>query len=330
MKRIEIVEFLKGYSIFTIVIFHYLLANNMPSPLDKLVFFGGTGIHLFILLSGFGLYLSYLKKQLPYMSYLKRRFSKVYIPYIFVVSITALIALIIPIFDNSLYAYGGHLFLYKMFDEAIIGSYGYPLWFISMIFQFYLLFYLIVAAKKRLSNSTFMIVCLVISLLWALLLVYLGRGSFRIWNSFFLQYLWEFAIGMVLAYLIFNNQFKINIKKHLYLVIGIVGCIIYASLALWAGVVGKLFNDIPALIGYSSLAIWLYSLKISWVNNFFLYTGKISYSVYLLHILVYQIISVQFGQLPVPVIIAASLAFTYLFSNYFQIVIGKIYQLLKI
>lgn len=330
MKRIEIIEFLKGYSIFTIVVFHYLLANNMPSPFDKLVFFGGTGIHLFILLSGFGLYLSYLKKQLPYLTYLKRRFSKVYIPYIFVVTITALLSLVIPIFGKSLNAYCGHLFLYKMFDESLIGTYGYPLWFISMIFQFYLLFYVVIAIKNRMSDSLFAIVCLIISLSWALLLVYLDKGSLRIWNSFFLQYLWEFALGMVLATVIYNNKFKFKIQNHLYLAIGIVGCVIYGSLALWAGTIGKLFNDIPALIGYSSLAIWLYLLNIGWVNKFFLFTGKISYSVYLLHILIYQTLYVEFRTISAPLLIASSLLLTYLFSNYFQILIGKFYKLLKI
>ena len=38
-----------------------------------------------------------------------------------------------------------------------------------------------------------------ISLLWGMLTVLLKTNDMRIWNSFFLQYLWEFILGMKLA-----------------------------------------------------------------------------------------------------------------------------------
>ena len=52
MKHYEIIDFLKGYSIFTIVVFHYLQFLGLPHPLSELINFGGTGVHLFVLLSG--------------------------------------------------------------------------------------------------------------------------------------------------------------------------------------------------------------------------------------------------------------------------------------
>ncbi len=330
MKRIELIEFLKGYSIFTIVVFHHLMKLNLPGPFDKFIFFGGTGVHLFVLLSGLGLYLSYAKRPIPYLDFLKKRGSKIYIPYIPVVLFSALIALFIPIYENSWYALGGHAFLYKMFDESIIGSYGYPLWFVSMIFQFYIVFYLIARMKDSTKDSYFMIFCLAISICWWVFVGLSGHGNERIWNSFFLQYLWEFALGMGIASLLIKNNLYQKLKTFQYLLIGMLGCIIYASLAIKGGVIGKLFNDIPALIGYSCIAIWIYLLKIKPINNFFLFTGKISFSLYLVHFLIMLTLANLLGNLPILLVLVLSVILAYLVAYFYQNFIGIIYKWLKI
>ena len=93
MKRLDIITFLRGFSIFSIVIFHYFQYLNVSPMVNKAINFGGTGIHLFLLLSGFGLWYSYLNKPLKFMDFLKRRFGKIYFPYITIVLISALISL---------------------------------------------------------------------------------------------------------------------------------------------------------------------------------------------------------------------------------------------
>ena len=140
-QKITAIDFLKGYSILTIVIFHLGQALKLPTLMAQLINFGGTGVHTFIFVSGFGLYLSHLRKPLSYKVFLRKRFTKIYLPYIVVVAFSALVSLFIPVYNNSLYAFLGHVFLFKMFDEAIIGSYGYQFWFISTIIQLYLLFH---------------------------------------------------------------------------------------------------------------------------------------------------------------------------------------------
>lgn len=126
-----------------------------------------------------------------------KRISKVYIPYIIIVIISAIISLIIPIFKNSWYALGGHVFLYKMFDETIIGSYGYPLWFISMIIQFCFVFKLLVGLKTLVGDRWFLIITTIASFSWIAFIIIIDKETERVWNSFFLRYVWEFAIGMV-------------------------------------------------------------------------------------------------------------------------------------
>lgn len=111
-KRFELVDFLKGFSIFTIVVMHLLQPIFSSGVMSKAIAFGGAGVHVFILCSGFGLYLSYLHKPLPYGQFLRRRFIKIYIPYIIVITISA----IIPFYntsDSKWIEYASHIYYLK-------------------------------------------------------------------------------------------------------------------------------------------------------------------------------------------------------------------------
>jgi len=88
-NTIELVDFLKGFSMFSIVAFHVLKVLPIPYFFIEIMKFGGTGVHVFIFVSGFGLYYSFLRKPMTYVEFIKKRFVKVYIPYIIVVTIIA-------------------------------------------------------------------------------------------------------------------------------------------------------------------------------------------------------------------------------------------------
>lgn len=57
MKKLDVVNFLRGFSIFTIVLMHLVQSYPLPGVLMKASSLGGAGVHVFILCSGFGLYL---------------------------------------------------------------------------------------------------------------------------------------------------------------------------------------------------------------------------------------------------------------------------------
>lgn len=65
-RRLEVVDFLRGFSMFTIVLMHLVQSYPLPAFLQKATSLGGAGVHVFILCSGFGLYLSSLYKPLTY------------------------------------------------------------------------------------------------------------------------------------------------------------------------------------------------------------------------------------------------------------------------
>lgn len=331
-KRLDIIEFLKGYSIFTIILYHYLQAAKLPAPYDQLISFGGTGVHLFVLLSGFGLYLSYMQNPLPYPAYLKKRVSKIYIPYIIVVFISAFLSLFVPLFENSWYALGGHVFLYKMFDESIVASYGYPLWFISMILQFYIAFYAIVLVSQSINQRLFLVVCAIASIAWMAAVISIGEASSRVWNSFFLRYLWEFALGMVIARLFaeHNGQLPFKIRSVYILLIGIASCFLYAFLALKGGNIGRMLNDFPALIGYGAISLWIYTLNVKPIKDFFIFSGKISFALYLLHYMILYVALLMRPTLSETMILVAAIGITYGLAFFYNQAVTQLYRFLKV
>ena len=70
MKKLEVINFLRGFAIFTIVLMH-CVQGYLDGVMHKAVSLGGAGVHVFILCSGFGLYLSYMNKPLGYLDFLK-------------------------------------------------------------------------------------------------------------------------------------------------------------------------------------------------------------------------------------------------------------------
>jgi peptidoglycan/LPS O-acetylase OafA/YrhL len=336
MKRYELADYLKGYSIFTIIIFHYMQTISLSPFLAKAINIGGTGVHTFLLISGFGLYLSFQSKPLPFVQFIKRRLGKVYIPYILIVLLSAFITLFIPIYQSSWYALGGHVFLYKMFDSSIIGSYGGQFWFISTIIQFYLVFHGLAWLKTKTSNAAFLIIGLVVSIGWAVLIVYIGKSELASYNRFFLQYAWEFMLGMVIAAMVKDNSLQ-KITGRLttlhYFVIGAIGMALYIVMALKLGFIGQLFNDIPALIGYGCVAIFLYRLGSKPINKFFVYTGDISYPLFIIHILINTLIIYFFGTYgmqPSAITLLLSLGLSYIGAHWYNKFVAQTYKWLGI
>ena len=198
MKKIEYIDFAKGYAIFTIVLYHALQRVALPGVLQKAIVFGGTGVHLFFLLSGFGLGLS--KSPVSTTLFYKRRLTKVWLPYVLALTVSLLAASAFGLFPDGWQAWLAGVGLYQMFYEPWILSFGGHFWFISAIVQFYLAFPLLMPVKQKTGNNVrFVALALAVSVAWWLAVYFLGKGDLRTWNSFFLQFLWEFALGMALA-----------------------------------------------------------------------------------------------------------------------------------
>ncbi len=324
-QRIEYIDFAKGYAIFTIVCYHALQQVALSPLMQKAIIFGGTGVHLFFLLSGFGLAWSASKDST--LQFYRRRMSKVWVPYVVVLTISWAAAAWLCIFPDGAGAWLAGVALYQMFSERYIESFGGHFWFISTIFQFYLVFPLLTRLQNKMSANVFLALAFFISIGWWLLVYFSGKSDLRVWNSFFLQFLWEFAIGMALAREV--KQQRIDLGRALetprydwlYLGAGIVFTALMIGIVLKMGAAGRIFNDVPALLGYTALSLFVYRMgrrMLPWLNRFFLWINGFSYSLYLIHVLVLHLFlliagvsSLHFFTLLLYLILTLGLAFAF-------------------
>lgn len=307
MRKLDVVNFLRGYSISTIVIMHLVGMLGISGIWEKAAAFGGAGVHVFILCSGFGLYLSYLRKPLGYIAFLKKRFTRIYMPMAVLCVATAVWMAcmgrewFIPLWGN--------LLLFKMFVPELESSMGGQMWFVSTIIQFYLAWPLVV---KLFNTRGGVKLALIISLLWSTTVGLLGYAEERVWNSFFLQYLWEFCLGMKMAEIYHDNPKALEVPRWKYLLTLCVAGVGLTGIMGFAGWPWKLYNDIPSLMGYMSLALIIYKVGIKPLNRLLEWTNRFSYEWYLVHMLVFDIIFYYIGHnAPIAVVFVLCLLLSY-------------------
>lgn len=196
-SRIEFLDYARGYSILSIVMYHLLQFHVQEGFGARAIAFGGSGVHAFLFLSGFGLALSANRRE--FRGFYRRRLTKILLPYYLFVTV-------LFVFNDSLglysdeqgttYAYLGHILLYKMFDESIVASYGYHLWFMSTIVQLYLLFPALYMLKLCWGADRLMWLACAVSAVMTAFICTADLAQYRIWNSNGLVVLWEFVMGI--------------------------------------------------------------------------------------------------------------------------------------
>jgi peptidoglycan/LPS O-acetylase OafA/YrhL len=291
-NRIEFLDFLKGFSMLSIVLYHYA-QRDVHGLWASFVMLGGAGVHLFFIASGFGL--AYSKQTYTLTAFYKRRFINLLIPYYLVVLLIYGVNQLLPMYTNAgLYELSGHIFLFKMFDETLDTSFNYPFWFMSTIIQFYLVFPFLQKLLTVIRYKYFLGITFALSCFYWFLIVWLGLDELRIYNSFFLQYLWEFCLVMVVA-----TEYKnfpsgaFRYSPWLILVFALFNIGLMGTLAKFGGNIGRTVNDVPAAFGYLASCYFVFLLvenKRKYVKEFFLLIGAISYELYLTHFFVFDLI----------------------------------------
>ena len=281
------------------MLFHALQRVPLSGFAQKAIVFGGSGVHLFFLLSGFGLALSKYSGNIG--AFYQRRLVKVWFPYAVALTLSLAVAIVLNVFPDRWAAWCAGVLGYQMFWPEYIESFGGHFWFISAILQFYLVFPALQWLFQKTGNSLrFVGICLALSVVWWVIVFALGRGSIRTWNSFFLQFLWEFGVGMALAYeMKRGTTFEAFAAKYWlphtwwkWILGGLVCAAIMLVLVLKTGRFGPVFNDIPALMGYGMLCVGVYFFSIQYwpvVSRWLAWLGEVSFSVYLVHIMVLEL-----------------------------------------
>lgn len=339
--RYEYIGFARGYAIFTIILFHAFQRLALPGFWGNAIVFGGTGVHLFFLLSGFGLALSGRSESIP--EFFRRRFFKVWAPYAVALSLSLGLAICCNFFPDRFDAWLAGIGLYQMFFEKYIESFGGHFWFISAIMQLYVVFPVLKTGLDRSpSLRRFVWIGMAVSVTWWIAVFLLQKDGLRTWNSCFLQFLWEFMLGMAVAKAIKTSENLgkwMKVVQHFWqpaswfywLCGGLVASAVMLLLVVKGGTTGRIFNDVPALVGYGMLSVSVYFFgKRHWpaVVHFFSWIGGFSYSLYLIHIIVLELVIMllrnlgwQFHLWAIPVFIAVAFAGGIIFEKIIRLIL---------
>ncbi|PZD95447.1 acyltransferase [Paenibacillus sambharensis] len=153
-ERIEEITLLRALAFMAITMQHciaeYIYRPDILQPdgvmLAMLYHFTRFGTPTFVFLSGVILFYNYAGRTLDYGSYLYKRIRDILLPFI--------VWTVIYWLSVSLYAglpLGSASSLAELGRQLFQPTYGYHLWFILMIFQFYLLFPLFLKAGDKLG-----------------------------------------------------------------------------------------------------------------------------------------------------------------------------------
>lgn len=252
---------LKGIASILIVVSHIANEKNFAilNPL------GGIGVALFLISSGYGLNESYKNKGL--INFFKKKFQRVYIPYILI----SLLAIVINIKPFANYNILQVIFLID------VSSY---MWYIQYIIIWYVIFYIVKKfVNKKLHNCIF--------LMFGLLFLIIFKDT--VWGEQSLS----FVLGVLLSeYPKINSWFATKSMKSILLMF--VQCFIFSIIFLALKIYGFdninnyfIMSVIQLLMKLSS-AIFLLKLINVFQNSPFValkILGIYSYEIYLTHVI---------------------------------------------
>ena len=307
-ERLLELDILRGASIIGVILIHIIGASfhywDKGSPtwfvfltLDQLFRFS---VPLFVFISGYTLYSKYAR-NFKYWDFYWRRATRV-LPWYFIWS------LIIYIYINLTVKPG--FVNYPAWKLIFLGKVDYHLYFVSMIFQLYLLFPVLLWLYKR-FRSNFVITLFVLEALLYLIFTLDGQKLIQLpWRFyeqqqylFFGTWVFYFVLGFALSDKSLDIS-KINLK-HKKLVFFLITLVIltyaiYDSIQLIFSTadtnVATRSTRIPVLLYTTSfiISVLVYSdllLKMKkFILRILLYFANISFLVYLIHALMMRIL----------------------------------------
>jgi peptidoglycan/LPS O-acetylase OafA/YrhL len=321
-NRIDQLDSIRGLASFAVVLNHlYLVLPMLPllfkySPL-RVIVNGHASVIMFFVLSGFVLVLPFLKRSSgTYRAFIIRRIIRIYVPYLASIFFAVLMASLlssgsIPGIDAwqsgiSIKLLIEHVFLIFNPDTKAFNN---VIWSLVHEMRISLFFPLIALVVMRLNWKMILFICLLLSL--PNILQYyltLGYGYTTILDT--MHYTSMFLIGASLA----KNKEKLtdaylNWSKRRKWIVLFVAFPMYAYSTVFSSIVmniglpfGLIISDYAATLVSSILIIYVIgSEKIASVllKKPMIFLGKISYSLYLIHIIVlFSFMYLFYGLIP--------------------------------
>lgn len=304
-NRIQPIDGLRTFAAFGVIWIHTWAYCGNPSfkigtfDLYKVVAIVGNGVDFFFVISGFCMYLMAGSKEFNvkgYGQFIYKRFLRIAPAfYVAVLIYAAFVEKANPSFQFVQQVSYHFLFLNNITGNSISG----PFWSIATEWHFYMILPLCILLSKKISLPKALLILSVCSLV---LFCFVNKGflPYRYWESQILVRFPEFAVGIYAAY-IFKQGKSVpklfNGLKGLILALMImyIGRYLkFTPFIEWTGCAGFFFKSIAdtvMVIGFgilllhvitqpSALSIFLSGKIITWL-------GRISYSIYLWHSLIF-------------------------------------------
>ncbi len=230
--KFQKLEAIRGFAAFYVVVYHLLIKVKLAAYGIDLLFpfrFGQEAVILFFLLSGFVIQYSFeATKDKSFKSYFFKRFTRIYIPLLFVFLLSYILKCIATrdVISADLRTLFGNIFMLQDVNikpNVLVGTYmgNTPLWSLAYEWWFYMLFFFIYKTVNERYHH------LVVSLL-----VLLSGLSYIFYPFFLNRVLFYFGIwwiGVELAKLyIFNRE--ITFRNLVYSFFLLSGCIVLCTL----------------------------------------------------------------------------------------------------
>lgn len=270
-------------------------AENIPLKIVAFIgWLGDMGPGIFILLSGFTLTLSSLKKhenKIKPIPFYKKRLIRILPLYIAIHLIVLLGAEFLGRSEVPLTSPQVFLSLIGLrFTENLFFFLNPSWWFIWLIFQLYIVFPLLFRMLNKYSVVWFVGITLSFTLLSRLLgllhLTYANDLYYWMTGLFFGTRLFEFTLGMLFAKLFIESEgtFILKLKTNKLLIYSGITYVIGFAASLFY--ISTLISNILITLGMSGLFLvlwrWVEAL-IPKSQNWLIWIGKVSFPVFLVH-----------------------------------------------
>jgi peptidoglycan/LPS O-acetylase OafA/YrhL len=184
------------------------VGNILFDLLNIFFLLGYQGVHIFFILSGFGLaYSKFLKPDESWSIFMRKKIFRLYPTYWILLAVSW----IIPRLKSELFF--GYFDWWSFSRSWIILDKAIPFsWFMFPLIQFYLCFFLIFKFLQKVSIKQFLFTSFVIKVIYTFLVLILGFNVFRpiLGDLSYPGYLaisrlFEFCLGMAMAKVYANN-----------------------------------------------------------------------------------------------------------------------------
>ncbi|WP_313029294.1 acyltransferase family protein [Massilia alkalitolerans] len=299
---------LRGICAWWVVFFHSLelMQASIPRPVARFLSEGYLAVDLFFLLSGFVIFLSYhasLMKNFPQSvgKFYWNRFARIYPLHVVMLGGYLLLFAAFHFFSSSGSAPASYtwsaffqsLFLVHMWVGSDL-TWNVPSWSISSEWFVYLFFPLMAYGLRKMRGGVPVHLLTIAAAALLLYLIYTASGTASLGADIprmaLVRTLLEFLMGVLIGSLYVNHKDFLEKYRNLSLAGFVVLCTLYAGTSLAD------YTIIP--VAFAFLIAYL-SVTSSWITRtlshpWLVYLGEISYSTYMVHYLIYDLLKAGF------------------------------------